>query len=170
MSEAQSHRDPHAAKHGKGSKRVYCGNNALAKELASGQAVLGTRSECFRKGVGGGLHATVPPGADKNSSRNGRRHTGNWLTNRYTMETDPPRQGSSPRRSANVSQEVLPSARFRRLSECLGPAAGVQRPTLQGQRREQKVDEQQLGCGHQIRGPKRRNGTTDEQALPRYIA
>ncbi len=62
MSEAESHREPHAAKHGKGRKRVYCGNNALAEELASGQAVLGTRSECFRKGVGGGLHATVPPG------------------------------------------------------------------------------------------------------------
>ena len=43
-------------------KRIYCGNNALAHELTSGQAVVGKRSECFRKGVGGGLHAKIPPG------------------------------------------------------------------------------------------------------------
>ena len=43
-------------------KRIYCGNNALAHELISGQAVVGKRSECFRKGVGGGLHAKMPPG------------------------------------------------------------------------------------------------------------
>ena len=30
--------------------------------LTSGQAVVGKRSECFRKGVGGGLHAKIPPG------------------------------------------------------------------------------------------------------------
>jgi hypothetical protein len=43
-------------------KRIYCGNNALAHELTSGQAVVGKRYECFRKGVGGGLHAKIPPG------------------------------------------------------------------------------------------------------------
>ena len=43
-------------------KRIYCGNNALAHELTSGQAAVGKRSECFRKGVGGGLHAKIPPG------------------------------------------------------------------------------------------------------------
>ena len=43
-------------------KRIYCGNNALAHELTSGQARIGKRSECFRKGVGGGLHAAIPEG------------------------------------------------------------------------------------------------------------
>ena len=51
----------HAQKNG-GSRKIYCGNNALAHELTSGQAVVGKRSECFRKGVGGGLHAEVPDG------------------------------------------------------------------------------------------------------------
>ena len=53
---------PHTQHIGGGRKRIYCGNNALAHELTSGMAVVGKRSECFRKGVGGGLHAKIPPG------------------------------------------------------------------------------------------------------------
>lgn len=40
--------------------RMYCGNNALDPDLESGKLVLGTRSACFRKGVGGALHQAVP--------------------------------------------------------------------------------------------------------------
>ena len=57
----EGHED-HAQKTAASRKRIYCGNNALAHELTSGQAVVGKRSECFRKGVGGGLHAKIPPG------------------------------------------------------------------------------------------------------------
>ena len=51
----------HAQKNG-ATQNIYCGNNALAHELTSGQARIGKRSECFRKGVGGGLHAAIPEG------------------------------------------------------------------------------------------------------------
>lgn len=51
----------HTQKNGASQKRIYCGNNALAHELTSGHARVGKRSECFRKGVGGGLHAKIPP-------------------------------------------------------------------------------------------------------------
>ena len=51
----------HAQKNG-ATQKIYCGNNALAHELTSGQARIGKRSECFRKGVGGGLHAAIPEG------------------------------------------------------------------------------------------------------------
>ena len=57
----EAHAD-HAQKTAASRKRIYCGNNALAHELTWGQAVVGKRSECFRKGVGGGLHAKIPPG------------------------------------------------------------------------------------------------------------
>ena len=63
--EHQRGKEDHATrtqKTGANRKRIYCGNNALAHELTSGQAVVGKRSECFRKGVGGGLHAKIPPG------------------------------------------------------------------------------------------------------------
>ena len=53
---------PHTHHIGGSRKRIYCGNNALAHGLTSGMAVVGKRSECFRKGVGGGLHAKIPPG------------------------------------------------------------------------------------------------------------
>ena len=53
---------PHTHHIGGSRKRIYCGNNALAHELTSGMAVIGKRSACFRKGVGGGLHAKIPPG------------------------------------------------------------------------------------------------------------
>ncbi len=49
-----------APEHRASRPRIYCGNNALAHELTSGVAVLGTRSTCFRKGVGGGLYAKIP--------------------------------------------------------------------------------------------------------------
>mgnify|MGYP003333474715 CR=1 FL=1 len=52
----------HTQKNSPSQKRIYCGNNALAHELTSGQARVGKRSECFRKGVGGGLHAEIPKG------------------------------------------------------------------------------------------------------------
>ena len=51
----------HTQKNG-ANQKIYCGNNALAHELTSGQARVGKRSECFRKGVGGGLHAEIPDG------------------------------------------------------------------------------------------------------------
>ena len=58
-------KDDHVAhtqqKNGASPKRIYCGNNALAHELTSGQARIGKRSECFRKGVGG-LHAAIAEG------------------------------------------------------------------------------------------------------------
>lgn len=51
----------HTQKNG-ANQKIYCGNNALAHELTSGHARVGKRSECFRKGVGGGLHAAIPEG------------------------------------------------------------------------------------------------------------
>ncbi len=36
-------------------KKIYCGNNSLHKSLSNG-FVVGTRYECFRKGVGVGLN------------------------------------------------------------------------------------------------------------------
>lgn len=37
---------------GKGKKKIYCGNNRLYKPLVNGDVVMGTRYECFKKGVG----------------------------------------------------------------------------------------------------------------------
>ena len=60
--ESHQHRAMRAP--GRGHKHVYCGNNALAPELTSGGAIAGTRSQCFRRGVGAGLHAAIPPGGE----------------------------------------------------------------------------------------------------------
>lgn len=35
---------------------MYCGNNRLDERVTSGRAVIGTRYDCFRRGVGTGLH------------------------------------------------------------------------------------------------------------------
>ena len=58
----QGGHEDHSQKTAASRKRIYCGNNALAHELTSRQAVVGKRSECFRKGYGGGFYATIPPG------------------------------------------------------------------------------------------------------------
>ena len=35
---------------------IYCGNNAQDTDLVAGRKRLGTRLECFRRGIGVGLH------------------------------------------------------------------------------------------------------------------
>lgn len=41
--------------------QTYCGNNARDPQLLSGNAVLGTRYSCMRKGIGRGLHLPYDP-------------------------------------------------------------------------------------------------------------
>ena len=41
---------------------MYCGNNRNNPDLVAGVKILGTRYDCFRKGVGVGLH--LPPDPD----------------------------------------------------------------------------------------------------------
>ena len=40
---------------------TYCGNNALCPDLLNGNKQLGTRYQCFRKGLGKGLNLPIDP-------------------------------------------------------------------------------------------------------------
>ena len=78
----------HAQKTGASRKRIYCGNNALAHELTSGQAVVGKRRECFRKDVGAGAcMLRYRLGGWMNSSRNVRPPIKSYMNNLCTMGT-----------------------------------------------------------------------------------
>jgi len=40
---------------------IYCGNNRLNRRLTSGELDIGSRSKCFKKGVGVGLNQPIDP-------------------------------------------------------------------------------------------------------------
>ena len=40
---------------------IYCGNNLLDSDLINGNSVLGSRLQCFRKGIGKGLNLPYDP-------------------------------------------------------------------------------------------------------------
>jgi len=42
-------------------KNLYCGNNRLANDLVNGNAIIGTRFQCLRKGYGAGYNSPIDP-------------------------------------------------------------------------------------------------------------
>lgn len=40
-------------------REIYCGNNALENDLVNGNKIIGTRFQCFKKGVGTGLKEPI---------------------------------------------------------------------------------------------------------------
>ena len=81
----------------------YCGNNALFPDLLNGNKQLGTRYQCFKKGLGKGLNLPVDP------NYNG------------------PYNPIDPTRVYCGNQNVLPAGydRIGNLSECLRKGIGV---------------------------------------------
>ncbi|AHL67589.1 hypothetical protein DH26_gp096 [Chloriridovirus anopheles1] len=43
----------------RGDRDVYCGNNALNYDIINGTKLIGTRYQCFKKGVGAGLKEPI---------------------------------------------------------------------------------------------------------------
>lgn len=45
---------------------IYCGNNRLHPSVVNGNAIIGTRNRCFKRGFGRGYHSPVDPDYDFN--------------------------------------------------------------------------------------------------------